>query len=73
MELCYRVATTTCIHIMLLVAPLFCLSAWCMGISLDFDLGAIEVVILWINIYLSWITTGDSKSNYLVGFCTYGV
>jgi calcium/proton exchanger cax len=73
MELSFRVATTTCIHMMLLVAPLFCLSAWCMGISLDLDLGGVEVVMLVLNIYLSWITTGTGKSNYLAGFCIYGM
>jgi Ca2+/H+ antiporter len=58
---------------MLLVAPLFCLSAWCMGISLDLDLGGFEVVILGLNIYLSAIVTGNGSSNYLDGSCIYGL
>jgi calcium/proton exchanger cax len=73
MQLAYTIATTTSIHMMLLVAPLFCLSAWCMGISLDLDLGGFEVVILWINIWLSGLVSGDGKSNYLNGFCMNGM
>jgi Ca2+:H+ antiporter len=73
MQLAYTIATTTSIHMMLLVAPLFCLSAWCMGTSLDLDLGGFEVVILWINIWLSGLVSGDGKSNYLNGFCMNGM
>jgi Ca2+:H+ antiporter len=73
MQLAYTVAATTSIHMMLLVAPLFCLSAWCMGISLDLDLGGFEVVILGLNIYLSAIVTGNGSSNYLDGSCIYGL
>lgn len=73
LELSYRVATTTSIHIMLLVAPLFCLSAWCAGVSLDLNLGGFEVVILWLNIWLSSTAAADGKSNYLHGSLLYGV
>jgi Ca2+/H+ antiporter len=58
---------------MLLVAPLFCLSAWCAGVSLDLNLGGFEVVILWLNIWLSSTAAADGKSNYLHGSLLYGV
>jgi Ca2+:H+ antiporter len=72
-QLAYTVATTTSIHMLLLVAPLFCLSAWCMGTSLDLDLGGVEVVVLGLNIWLSATVSENGKSNYLDGSCIYGV
>jgi Ca2+:H+ antiporter len=72
-QLAYTVATTTSIHMLLLVAPLFCLSAWCMGTSLDLDLGGFEVVVLGLNIWLSATVSENGKSNFLDGSCIYGV
>jgi calcium/proton exchanger cax len=73
MDLSFEVATTTSIHMMLVVAPLFCISAWCMGTPLDLDLGDVAAIVLCLNIWLFSIVTRQGISDYLTGCLVYGL
>jgi calcium/proton exchanger cax len=73
MDVSFEVATTTSIHMMLLVAPIFCISAWCMQVSFGLDLGDVPVLMLLLNIWIFSIITRHGSSRYLHGSQMYGL
>lgn len=73
MDISFEVAATTSIQMMLLVAPLLCLCAWCMGKSLDLNLGNMEGIVLSLNIWVFSIVTWLGRSCYFHGVLVYGL
>jgi calcium/proton exchanger cax len=73
MDISFEVATTTSIHMLLLVAPICCFFAWCMGISLDLDLGSTQAIILFLNIWLFSIIMGHGRSTLYQGILVCGL
>jgi calcium/proton exchanger cax len=73
MGISFEVATATSIHMMLLIAPLFCLVAWCMGDAMDLDLGSWQVTIFVFNIWVFSLVTRRGESNFLHGTTIYGL
>jgi calcium/proton exchanger cax len=73
MDISFEVATTTSIHMLLLVAPIYCLFAWCMGISLDLDQEGTQAIILFLNIWLFSIIMGQGRSTLYQGILVCGL
>ena len=73
MDVVFEVVTTTSMHTLLFIGPLFCILAWCMGNIMDLHLGGFEVITLFVNIWVFSLITRQSESNYLTGLTIYGL
>lgn len=73
MDVVFEVVTTTSMHTLLFIAPIFCLLAWCMGNVMDLHLGDFEVITLFLNIWVFSLITRYSESNYFHGVTIYGL